>query len=77
MELNDKIYAVESPDAIYPADTNTGATVMRYTENNIPAGVATSKNGYKTFVLGVPFEVIEGDKNRDALMKRVLNFFEK
>ena len=77
MELNDKIYAVESPDAIYPADTNTGATVMRYTENNIPAGVATSKNGYKTYVLGVPFEVIEGDKNRDALMKRVLNFFEK
>ena len=76
MELNDKIYAVESPDAIYPADPATGATVMRYSENNIPAGVATSKNGYKTFVLGVPFEVIEGADNRNALMKRVLNFFE-
>ena len=75
MELNDKVYAVESPDALYPADTKTGATVLRYTENNIPAGVAASKNGYKTFVMGVPFEVIKNDGERNALMKRVLDFF--
>ena len=77
MELNDKIYAVDSPDAIYPADTQTGATVFRYTENNIPAGIASSTYGYKTFVLGVPFEVIKGKENRNAFMQRVLNFFEK
>jgi hypothetical protein len=50
--------------------------VLRYSENNIPAGVAASKNGYKTFVMGVPFEVISGDAERNALMSRVLNFFE-
>lgn len=74
--LNESIYAIESPDAIFPADTKTGATVLRYSENNIPAGVAASKNGYKTFVMGVPFEVISGDAERNALMSRVLNFFE-
>ena len=77
MELNDKIYAVESPDALYPADNKTGATVLRYTENNIPAGVAVSKEGYKTFVMGIPFEVIKTDVERNALMQRVMNFFEK
>lgn len=77
MELNDKIYAVESPDAIYPADSKTGATILRYTENNIPAGVAVANEGYKTFVMGVPFEVIEGEEGRTSLMKRILNFFEK
>ena len=77
MELNDKVYAVESPDALFPADNKTGATVLRYTENNIPAGVAASKNGYKTFVMGVPFEVVKNEKDRNELMKRVLTFFEK
>ncbi len=75
MTLNDKIYAVESPDALYPADTKTGATVLRYSENNIPAGVASAKNGYKTFVMGVPFEVIETAEGRNAFMKNVLDFF--
>ena len=74
--LNDKTYAIESPDAVFPADTKTGATVMRYSENNIPAAVAASKDGYKTFVMGVPFEVIKNDGERNALMKRVLTFFE-
>lgn len=76
VSLNDKIYAIESPDAVFPADTKTGATVLRYSENNIPAGVATFKNGYKTFVMGIPFEVISGDDKRNALMNRVLRFFE-
>ena len=76
-ELNDKVYAVESPDAVYPADKKTGATVLRYTENNIPAGVAASMNGYKTFVMGVPFEVVKTQAERDQIMQRVLNFFEK
>ncbi len=74
-ELNSEMYAVESPDALYPADTKTGATVLRYRENNLPAGIASQKNGYKTFVIGFPFETIKGATDRDALMQRVLNFF--
>ncbi len=73
--MNEEIYSVESPDALYPANSSTGSTVLRYTENNLPAGVAASMNGYKTFVMGFPFEVIEGEKNRNEMMKRVLNFF--
>lgn len=77
VERNEKIYSVESPDAVYPANNKTGATVLRYSENNIPAGVAASLTGYKTFVMGVPFEVVKSESERDALMARILNFFEK
>ena len=35
--LNRDIYAVESPDSFYPCDPATGATIMRYSENNLVA----------------------------------------
>lgn len=73
-ELNEKCYCVESPDAIFPADPATGVTIMRYSENNIPAGVASVKPGYRTCVLGFPFETIENADGRNALMQSVLNF---
>ena len=38
-ELNADSYVVESPDAIEPA-TKDAHTVMRYSENNLSAGVA-------------------------------------
>ena len=73
-ELNDKCYCVESPDAIFPADPATGYTIMRYRENNIPAGVASRKPGYRTCVLGFPFETIEDAAGRELLMGKVLEF---
>lgn len=73
-ELNDKCYCVESPDAIFPADPATGNTIMRYRENNIPAGVASRKPGYRTCVLGFPFETIEDTAGRELLMGKVLEF---
>ena len=33
--LNSLMYVVESPDSFYPADDKTGATIMRYKENNL------------------------------------------
>lgn len=74
-QLNSDMYAVESPDALYPFDDKTSSTIMRYKENNLPAGVATSKNGYKAFVIGFPFEVVKGANSRAALMGRIMNFF--
>ena len=74
--LNSDFYAVESPDAIKASD-NKGATIVRYSENNIPAGIASSRNGYKTVVLGFPFETIKNENERNEFMERVLNFFEK
>ena len=73
-ELNEKCYCVESPDAIFPADPATGSTIMRYRENNIPAGVASRKPGYRTCVLGFPFETIEDAAGREQLMGKVLEF---
>ncbi len=74
--LNSDFYAVESPDAIKASDSK-GATIVRYNENNIPAGIASSRNGYKTVVLGFPFETIKNENERNEFMERVLNFFEK
>ena len=73
--LNSDFYAVESPDAIKASD-NKGATILRYSENNIPAGIASNRNGYKTVVVGFPFETIKNDSERNEFMERVLNFFE-
>ena len=47
---------------------------MRYSENNIPAGVASRKDGYRTCVLGFPFETIESAAGRELLMGKVLEF---
>ncbi len=72
-QLNDKFYSVQSPDAIRPADSK-GATWMRYSENNIPAAIVSQREGYRTVVMGYPFETIKTSTQRDALMKNILDF---
>ncbi len=73
--LNQDMYAIESPDALFPADTATGATIMRYTENNLPAGTAYAPGNYRTVCLGFPFETIRSRDERNHLMKQILEFF--
>lgn len=72
--LNAETYAVESPDAIRASDKR-GATIVRYTENNIPAGVASDRGGYRTVVLGFPLEVMADAASRNDIMRRALKFF--
>ena len=72
--LNSDFYAVESPDAIKASDER-GATILRYSENNIPAGIASNRYGYKTVVVGFPFETIKSQSERNEFMGRVLDFF--
>jgi hypothetical protein len=43
-ELNDKIYAVEAPDAIMPI--NGSQTIFRYADNEYSAGIGF-KDGYR------------------------------
>ena len=74
--LNNKAYAVESPDAVKAAD-NSGATIMRYTENTKPAAVAVDRGTYRTVVAGFPFECITSEAARHTFMQDVLNFFNK
>ena len=70
---NGECYAAESPDSFYPS-TDKGTTFMRYSENNLIAGIAHDADTYRTVVIGFPFETIYGNAQRDSLMKQVLNF---
>ena len=72
-ELNEESYVVEAPDAIEPADKDA-YTVMRYSENNLSAGVAY-QGDYKTYIMGFPFETIRTEAERETLMKAILTFF--
>lgn len=72
VELNDSIYAVESPDAI--EHTDESKTILRYSENEFSAGTAYKKN-YGVIVFGFPFETILGKFNRDQIMKAILQYF--
>lgn len=74
-ELNADSYVVESPDAIEPV-TKDAYTIMRYSENNLSAGVAY-KGGYKTCILGFPFEALRTASEREALMRAILTFLIK
>ena len=69
------IYSVESPGAI-EASGKGAICSLRYTQNNTSAGVAF-KGAAKTFAMGFPFETIIEEKERNLLMKQILDFFEK
>lgn len=71
--LNSAIYAVGSPDSFYAAN-DKGATIMRYSENNLVAGIAYNPGNYRTVVIGFPFETITEQDQRNALMSQILNF---
>lgn len=75
-EYNEDCYAVESPDSFYAPDSKTGATFMRYTENNLVAGTVYAPGNYRTLVIGFPFETIKCPKCRAKLMKQILNFLD-
>ena len=48
---------------------------MRYTENNLIAGILYNAGGYRTVAIGFPFETIACEQQRCALMAQVLKFF--
>ena len=74
--LNDSIYIVDSPDSFFASD-NRGATLMRYSENNLVAATAMTdkEKGYKVVALGFPFETIGSEKDRKELMKQIVTYF--
>ena len=71
-ELNDECYAVESPDAILPADKQS-FVVMQYPDCGLSAAVGY-KGDYRSLVVGFPFETITDTESRDRLMNEVLTF---
>ncbi|MBR6639847.1 MAG: xanthan lyase, partial [Muribaculaceae bacterium] len=75
-QLNEECYVVESPDSFYPSDKEKGATIMRYSENNLVAGTAFDAGKYRTVVIGFPFETITDTTAQASLMSQILEFFE-
>jgi hypothetical protein len=73
--FSERIYAVESPDAIEPSGRGA-VSAFRYSENNSSAGVIFS-GGYKAVILGFPFETILSENERNKLMEQIIGFFEK
>ena len=69
-QVNEKTYAVPSPDCILPSQGAYSAFV--YTPGNYGAGIAYRGTDYRTFVLGFPFESIEGVNERTRVMKAAL-----
>jgi hypothetical protein len=68
------IYRVEAPDGIEPA--GDGAfRIFRYSAGKVSAGVAYS-GSYRSVALGFPFEAVSDHKERNKLMKDILNFFQ-
>lgn len=72
--LNSESYVVENPDAIEPAEEGA-FTILRYSENNLSAGVLYRGEQYKTCILGFPVEAIRGQDNRNKLIKQITDVF--
>lgn len=70
--LNSESYVVEYPDAIEPADENA-FTVFRYSENNLSAGVIYKGERYGAAILGFPIEAVKNQKDRNQLVKGLVD----
>ncbi len=69
---NEKMYAVTAPDCIVPVAP--AFSVFTYHPGKQSAGIAY-RGDYRTFVMGFPFESIESEADRAAIMAAVLKFF--
>lgn len=69
--LNEHHYAAWRPDALRATGAAFGA--MQYSNGQV-AAVAYQGNDYKTFTMAFPFECIKDSKQKNAIMKGILNF---
>ena len=70
--LNEKCYIVEKPDILMPNENTDSKVIMRYSSNDLPAGILTKNGKSKVLVSAVPFETVSPEQ-RDALMKDYLD----
>lgn len=73
-QLSSDCYAVESPESFIPTHASNGAVILRYSENDYPAGTAMSSSTHNAVVIGFPFETIEDPNIRITLMKQIMSF---
>ncbi|MFR0826695.1 MAG: xanthan lyase [Bacteroides intestinalis] len=68
---NEYAYPVTAPECILP--TGGAFPVLTYNSGNQSAAIAYQGN-YRTFVMGFPFESIEKETDRNAIMASILQF---
>ena len=73
-QLNDQHYAATSADILQPV--KPAFTVMQYADGQ-DAAVAYKQGNTKLFVMGFPFECIQGSQKQNAMMRGILNFLLK
>ena len=73
-QLSADCYAVESPESFTPSKSNGSAVILRYCENDYPAGTAVTMNTHRAVVIGFPFETIGQAEARKKLMAQILTF---
>ena len=73
-QLNDQHYAATSADILQPV--KPAFTVMQYADGQ-DAAVAYKQGYTKLFVMGFPFECIQGSQKQNAMMRGILNFLLK
>lgn len=69
---NEQAYPVTAPDCILPVAP--AFPVMTYSTGNVSAATAYQGKDYRTFVMGFPFESIEEETDRNAIMASILQF---
>lgn len=75
-KMNPHKYCVESPDGISPA-SKTGTILYRYSDSEIPAGVAHEGNGYKSISYGFPIEALDSEASINKLISNTLEYIKK
>ena len=75
-EINEECYCVENPDGIVPASRN-GATILRYTDTEVSAGICHQGNGYKTTCFGFPLETLKDSRQMNELFRSTLEYFNR
>lgn len=74
--LNEDMYIVENPDVLLPSSKVPSSTVMVFSDNGKGAAVVSKPGRGKVFTMSVPFEAINGQQQRNALMKEVIKMLE-
>lgn len=70
-ETDERIYRVESPDAVEPFGNNA-STILRYEETGKSAGVLYNGQSYRVITLGFPLESIPDESERNQWVAKAL-----
>lgn len=70
---NKNRYCVENPDAILPASKDA-SIIARYADTGAPAGIAYTRDGYKTVCYGFPIETLTTDEDIQTILGSSIGF---